>query len=321
MPKSVFFLSIFLIPFTASAQIKAKPPAASASTGVEQAIKLSESGHCADALPVLRRSASQVSDKDLKRRAGIAGVRCAMNLNQPEQAVDFLQWLRHDFPGDPEVLYVAVHAYSDLSVRSSQELMQAAPTSYQVHELNAESLEVQGKWEEAAGEYRKILQQNPRLPGIHYRLGRVLLSAPPSDNMAEDAKKEFQQELEIDPKNAGAEYVMGELAREAQQWDDAIKHFARATALDRGFTDAFFGLGRSLISADRSAEAIAPLETFVKMQPQEPAGHFQLATAYNHAGRKAEAEKEFALYRQTTSEARQTREELSKKLSGKSAPN
>jgi len=114
---------------------------------------------------------------------------------------------------------------------------------------------------------------------------------------------------------------MGELAREAQQWEDAIKHFARATALNHGFTDAFFGLGRSLISADRSAEAIAPLESFVKMQPQEPAGHFQLATAYNHAGRKADAEKEFALYRQTTSEARQTREELSKKLSGKSAPN
>ena len=179
MPKSVFFLSIFLIPFTASAQIKAKTPAAGGSASVEQAIKLSEVGHCADALPILRRSASHVSDKDLKRRAGIAGVRCAMNLNHAEQAVDFLQWLRRDFPGDPEVLYVAVHAYSDLSVRSSQELMQNAPTSYQVHELNAESLEVQGKWEEAAGEYRKILQQDPRLPGIHYRLGRVLLSASP----------------------------------------------------------------------------------------------------------------------------------------------
>ena len=119
MFKSIFFLSIFLIPFTASAQIKAKTPAGSASASIEQAIKLSEVGHCADALPVLKRSAAHVADKDLKRRAGLAGVRCAMNLNHPEQAVDFLQWLQHDFPGDPEVLYVAVHAYSDLSVRSS----------------------------------------------------------------------------------------------------------------------------------------------------------------------------------------------------------
>ena len=319
MPKiSVFLGLVSLIPFTASSQDK---PSQAASASVVQATKLSESGHCSEALPVLKRSASHVTDRELKRRAGLAGVRCAMNLNQPAQAIEFLQWLGRDFPGDPEVLYVATHAYSDLSVRASQELMQRAPTSYQVHELNAESLEVQGKWEEAAAEYRKILEQNPRLPGIHYRLGRVLLSAPPSDNMADEAKKEFQQELKIDPKNAGAEYVLGELAREAQQWDDAIKHFSRATTLDRGFSDAFFGLGRSLNSADRSAEAIAPLENFVKMQPQEPAGHFQLATAYNHAGRKANAEKEFALYRQTTSAARQTREELSKKLSGKTAPN
>ena len=319
MPKiSVFLVLVFLVPFTASSQDKPSP---AESASVVQATKLSESGHCSEALPVLKRWASHVTDRDLKRRAALGGVRCAMNLNQPAQAIEFLQWLGRDFPGDPEVLYVATHAYSDLSVRASQELMQRAPTSYQVHELNAESLEVQGKWEESAAEYRKILEQNPRLPGIHYRLGRVLLSAPPSDNMAEEAKKEFQQELAIDPKNAGAEYVLGELAREAQQWDDAIKHFSRATTLDRGFSDAFFGLGRSLISADRSAEAIAPLENFVKMQPQEPAGHFQLATAYNHAGRKAEAEREFALYRQTTSEARQTREELSKKLSGKTAPN
>ena len=32
--------------------------------------------------------------------------------------------------------------------------------------------------------------------------------------MAENAKHEFQKELEIDPENAGAEYVLGELARQ-----------------------------------------------------------------------------------------------------------
>ncbi len=50
--------------------------------------------------------------------------------------------------------------------------------SYQAHELNAEALEMRGKWDEAAKEYRAVLQQNPRLPGIHFRLGRLLLSKP-----------------------------------------------------------------------------------------------------------------------------------------------
>ena len=40
-----------------------------------------------------------------------------------------------------------------------------------------------------------------------------------------EAKKEFEQELQIDPSNAGAEYVLGELARQSQQWDEAVKRF------------------------------------------------------------------------------------------------
>jgi tetratricopeptide (TPR) repeat protein len=142
-------------------------------------------------------------------------VRCAMVMNQFDAAEDFLRILNREFPGDPEVLYTAVHTYSDLATKASQDLATHAPNSAQAHELSAESLEMQGKWEQAAKEYQKVLQQNPRLPGIHFRMGRLLLSEPnPPPDAAEQAKKEFQQELEIDPSNAGAEYVLGELARQ-----------------------------------------------------------------------------------------------------------
>src|SRR6202011_928554 len=139
--------------------------------------------------------------------------------------------------------------YSDLSTHASQELLAAAPDSYQVHQLNAESLEIQGKWDEAAAEYGKILKQNPHVVGIHFRLGRILLSKPDPDRLlAEQAKREFEQELEIDPTNAGAEYVLGELAGRAQQTPEAIEHFARATRLDAGFVDAYLGLGMALVT-------------------------------------------------------------------------
>ena len=293
--------------------------AAPLQTSSQEAVKLAETGHCSEALPLLKRLQPQIADQEQKRRAGIDAVRCAMGLGQTADAVEFLERLNQQFPGDPEVLYVSTHTYSDLSLHASQELMRSAPESYQVHELNAEALETQGKWGDAIAEYRKILEKDPRLPGIHYRIGRVILSAPATDTTADDAKKEFQQELEVDPTNAGAEYVLGELAREAQQWPDAIEHFTRATRLDASFSEAFFGLGRSLISAEKFSDAIPPLEAFVKLQPLEPAGHFQLGTAYNRAGRKADADREFALYRKTTGEARQTREDLSKRLTGKTS--
>jgi tetratricopeptide (TPR) repeat protein len=162
----------------------------------------------------------------------------------------------------------------------------------------AESFESQGKWDDAVKEYRAILKQDPNLPGIHFRLGRALLSQPnPSPDVASDAKQEFERELQIDPKNAGAEYVLGELARQNQQWEDAIKHFSRAAKLDPQFGEAFFGLGASLVSEKQYADAIVPLETAVKLEPRNPDAHYNLAMAYTRAGRKQDGDKEFAIHR------------------------
>jgi Flp pilus assembly protein TadD len=103
------------------------------------------------------------------------------------------------------------------------------------------------------------------------------------------------QELEIDPANAGAEYVLGELARQAGNLDEAIKHFTKATQFDPNFGDAYLGLGVSLSAERKFAEAVAPLEMAVKLQPSNPAAHYSLGTAYSRTGRKADAEHEFAL--------------------------
>ena len=247
------------------------------------------------------RAGLRSSDKELKRKNGFAGVRCAMLSPSPDLAAEFLRELTRDFPRDPEVLFLAVHTYSDLSSHAAQELGSKASNSPQAHELNAEALEMQGKWDEAEKEYRAVLRQDPHVPGIHFLLGRLLLSRPnPAPDMAEQAQKEFQQELEIDPSNAGAEYVLGELARQESQWPEAIAHFNRAVKLDPGFGDAFLGLGTSLLSSKQFAQAIPPLETAVKMQPQNPAAHYNLAMAYNRAGRKQDADREFAVHRQMT---------------------
>jgi tetratricopeptide (TPR) repeat protein len=282
----------------AEATKNAAPDAASAA---ERAVSLAQSGHCKEALPLLKQATSHVLNKDLERSIGFAGVRCAMLADQPGPAQDFLGLLNREFPHDPEVLYLSVHTYSDLSSRAAAELATTAPKSAQGRELNAEALEAQGKWDEAAKEYRLILQQDPHMPGIHFRLGRLLLSKPnPPPTVAEEAKKEMQQELEIDPSNAGAEYVLGALAQQKQQWDEAIPHFARAAKLDPGFGDAFVGLGACMSSAKRFSDAIAPLENAVKLEPENPAPHYLLAIAYSRTGRKEEGDKQFAIQRQLT---------------------
>jgi tetratricopeptide (TPR) repeat protein len=280
-----------------------KPAPVDVSSSTKKGLSLAEGGRCREALPILKKSAPLTSDKQLKLKAGLATVRCALSLNQTDTAVNALLWLNREFPSDPDVLYVTTHAFSDLSTRAALQLASTAPLSVQAHELNAEALESQGKWDEAAAEYNLILKQQPDMPGIHYRLGRIILSKLATPTTPDDARNEFQAELKIDPNNAGAEYVLGELSRQAQQWDDAIDHFSRASKLDANFANAFLALGLSLNSAGRYAEAIAPLETEVRLQPANPTGHYQLTIAYRKAGRKEDAEREMALFQKTSEQA------------------
>jgi tetratricopeptide (TPR) repeat protein len=295
----VFATALIIMPVYSYGQSAAKGSAASAGEA-QRAGALAESGHCKEALPLLKKTIHQVVDKDFKKRLALDGLHCAMTRDSYE-ALDFLAVLSHDFPRDPEALYAATHAYSDLSMRASQDLAHEAPFSFQVHELNAEALEIQGKWDQAAAEYRKILEISPILPGIHARLGRALLSKPQaSPAEVEQARKNFQEELEINPQNAVAEFVLGQLAADGKDSATAIQHFTRATRIDSGFMEAYLGLGTALNSAKQFTEAIPSLETYEKMAPDSPTGHYQLAVAYAGAGRREDSNREAALQRQSS---------------------
>jgi predicted Zn-dependent protease len=297
--QSAFVISVGVVVATTTAFGQTRPVAApDYGSAVEQAIDLAAKGRCQQALPVLKRSAGHISDKDLKYRAGMATARCAMSLGQAETAVTTLFFLNREFPHDPEVLYITTHYYGELASRASQELAATAPSSYQALELEAEAMESQSRWEDAAAEYKKILEQNPNVPGIHFRLGRVALSKDGSPANTQEAKREFEEELKIDPSNASAEFSLGEIARRASQWDEAISRFTNACKLDSGFSEAFLALGMSLNSAERYSEAVAPLERYMKMLPADPAGHYQLSIAYARTGRKEDAARETAIQRQ-----------------------
>jgi len=292
------------------------PPSKSATPSAASVARLAESGHCREALPLLKTAVAHASEPEMKKRLGLDGVHCGMTLHDVDSAAGFIRGLNNAFPNDPEVLYLTVHVFSDLSIRASQKLMVAAPTSYQVRLLNAEALEAQGKWDDAITEYREVLKRNPDLPEIHYRVGRLLLVRPKTEENKQAARREFEEELKVDPRNAGAEYILGELARQDQQFPTAIEHFEHATKLDAQFADAFIGLGRSMLEAGRNAEAVAPLHVAAKLRPDNPAVHLYLGTAYSRTGFKEEAQHEFDLHEQASEKVRQMKQEIETGVSG-----
>jgi tetratricopeptide (TPR) repeat protein len=223
-------------------------------------------------------------------------------LDDRDSTAEFIRLLTKQFSKDPDVLFVIVHAYSDLSTRTAQDLGRNAPQSIAAHKLNAEALEMEGKWEPAQLEYEGIIQKDPNARGIHFLLGRLLLSRPDAGaDAAERARQEFQKEIQIDPSNAGAHYILGELARRDEKCDEAIPQFSEAANLDSNFAEAYLGKGLCLVTLKKYEEAIPPLRSAERLTPGNPEVHHTLATALQRSGHKVEAEREFAIHRSLTS--------------------
>lgn len=294
---AVIFISLGAGVLIAQSTKKSDPvtPAESA----QRALTLVEQGRCQEALPIFQRTISHLTDKQLLYSAAMGQSRCAMAKEDAPTAISALMLLKREFPDDPEVLFVSVHYFSHLAMRTSQELAAKAPASFQARRLEAEAYESQGKWNEAAGIYRGILEQNPKEHGLHYRIGQVLVSKAGESGPVDEARAEFQKELEIDPRNSAAEFVLGELSRRAGNWDEAGRHFARASQVDPEFAEAYLALGMSLNSAAKFADAVAPLEKYVKMLPGDPLGHYQLGQAYGRTGNREGAAREMVLQKET----------------------
>lgn len=284
-----------------TAPMLAQKTATTPSASLQHGIDLVETGHCREALPLLTRGLSRTADKSLRYHARMATVRCAMALDEEKTAADTLIALAQESPDNPEVLYIETHFFSEMGMRAAQRLQQHLPDSYQARRLHAESLESEGKNEEAAAIYRDILKQHPNVPGIHYHLGQIALAEAGPNGSTDVAKAEFEKETQVDPTNASAQFVIGELDRRSGDFAAAINHFASATKLDVGFSEAYLALGMSLAASGKFAEAKTPLEHYVKLEPNDPAGHYQLAIAYARTGDKPAAEREMALQRQAAS--------------------
>jgi len=125
-----------------------------------------------------------------------------------------------------------------------------------------------------------------------------LLAGERGPTTLDDARQEFELELAVDPASAAAHYELGEMTRQGRRWNEAVQHFRKAAELEPEFVGALVGLGKSLVSAGRAGEAIAPLEAAVTLAADDPTAHYQLSFAYRRVGREEEARKELALYRE-----------------------
>ena len=265
------------------------------------AMSLSELGKYEEALPVLTKAFSQPADPVLRRMAGLHLQRAYTGLGRDADAVDVALRLSRLYPDDPEVLYHSGRLFANFAYLQTMRLATVAPDSVWLHQAAGEANESQGLYDAAIREYRQVLTAAPRRPGIHFRIGRVLLqrskgdaSSPEMPGDAGEARKEFEAELALDPTNANAAYELAEMQRKAGELEPARTLFEQALSHYPTFEQALVGLGRTLVALGRPAEGLPHLQAALKGNPENEVAHFQAAQAYRALGNSADQEKELA---------------------------
>ena len=135
--------------------------------------------------------------------------------------------------------------------------------------------------------FQALAARYPERPNVHYAYGVFLLAEKP-----DKALEEFKKELEIQPGHPSAlmqiayEYLNRGDAKTALPWAQqavaaAPKEFAAHKAL-----------GQALIDAGDIEGAIKELLVGIELAPESPGLHFQLARAYQRAGRMEDAQRE-----------------------------
>lgn len=263
--------------------------------GALLAMSLSEVGRHEEAVAGLEKAFHQSADAALRRMAGLHLQRTYTDLDRDRDAVAVALELSRLYPDDPEVLYHTGRLFGNFAYLQTVRLARVAPDSVWLHQAAGEASESQGQLDEAVSHYRQVLALSPRRPGIHFRLGRVLLSRSgqqQGDPAAEaDALKEFGLELQIDPTNADAAYEIGELMRKAGQFDKAVASFRQAVASYPGFEEALVGLGRALVASGDPAAAVTYLQKATVLKPVDEVAFYQLAQAHRALGHDAEQQK------------------------------
>jgi tetratricopeptide (TPR) repeat protein len=260
--------------------------------GTFLALAQAATGHCTEAVGSLTERFNNSANPDLARLAGLALVQCVVAGGQPAAEVPLVGQLEMRYPDDADVLYLAARVHMKAFNDATRRMFEKTPASYRVNQLSAEIFETQNKFVEAAAEYRKAIEKNPRALNLHFRLGRAILLESHNPEALALAQKEFEAELALNAEDAAAEFQIGQILNAGSKPDQALLHFQKALELSPDFAEAALAVGRMRVQAKQYADAIPLLERVVALEPANEAAHYSLMLAYRNAGQMDKARRQ-----------------------------
>lgn len=266
-------------------------------------LALSESDlrNCKEATPLLIKYFATEPHGRLQRLTGLALLGCTAEASDPLPALQTAARLKQLYPDDADILFESAELYTRMWNESASELMAKHPDSYRVHELAGEVDEAQNNYDQAIREYSLAIEQNPKLPQMHYRIGQIYLRQAAAD--ADDkAMIEFQKEKLVDPQSAVSDLAMGDIDMHEHKLGQAQPLYEEAIKLDPTLVEARVGLAKILLEQKNAEASIRQLQAIIADHPQNSEAHYVLMMAYRQEKKMPEAEVEMATFNRLQAE-------------------
>jgi predicted Zn-dependent protease len=263
-------------------------------------MSLAELGQFEQALPSLESCFRESPDPAVKRMCGLQLLRANTGLHHDQEAVETALQLDQAYPQDPEILYNTGKVYGNYAFVTIRKLAQDAPNSVWRHLAAAEAYESQGSSNQAIGEYKAVLAIDPHRSGIHYRIGRTLLAqSHQTGNKAsvDEARTEFEAELQLDPRNGNAAYEIAEMHRQSGELELAAQYFERALKEYPNFEEALVGLAAVFLAEQKPQQAVRPLHAAIALNPDDEVSWYRLSQAEKALGDRAAQEDAMAHFK------------------------
>ena len=180
------------------------------------------------------------------------------------------------------------HAYLELAARLAYRGAHLYGDSAWGHRFLGDLLFQRGRWEDALKEYQKAIGVEPEQSGLHTSLGQAYLHA----QKMPEAEKEFHQELQLDPRNEPACLGLANTLLAANQPTAALESLRKVWEISA----EFLAVQREFPSVELPQESVKASIAGVENEPAGPPKHFFLAALCAAANDRACADREWKLF-------------------------
>jgi tetratricopeptide (TPR) repeat protein len=232
----------------------------------------------------------------------------------PEPALAALDGMARSQVDSPEAQCLRARCYNRLALAAYLQLFEVDPDSYRAHQILGDMDETRGEDSKAIEEYEKALAKRPTLPNLHYQIGHLEWKS----YKREEARKQFQAELAMNPRHAGALFDLGSTYLQEHQPDKALVFLKRVYDLDPKYPDLHEFMGIAYTQMNRYAEAEKELK-IAAPSDKDGAVHYQLARVYTALGKSVQAQQEFALSNQLHVSTHRANEERVRRIAAAEA--